>query len=541
MKMKKVVGVILAVALFGSTLTGCGGNQKSAPESQNPAVSQSSAGESVEESFGEQEYEFPEYIEFQRDNPGFLPVEKDGQMYNFYKDILGFGVIMPYIEWNGGATYREQINLRVTAGDAPDIYTVVSGMENQLILDGAVLDLTDYLQEYAPHCWESVDEAIWDQIRKNDPTGQNRIWYVPKVFNYQRHGAMIRKDWLDSLGLKMPTTQDEFVEVLRAFRDGDPNGNGVADEIPTGGREEARWMDYLFFMYGVAMFEGYPCWDLYDGELTYSAVTPNMRDALEWLSQLYAEKLIDPETLFNDKAAWDGKVSSNLVGIYYHLPQTDYIRAMDIENATGVKADFAVLPAISANGYEGKGFYQATQSGDPQYVVNYTEDPGRIMACMKVLDALYNLDNAETFKFGVEGMYYTVNADGTKEYLPEDKAKQERLALSVYDNIANEEVVVGMLEGIRGEENAWAIDHSIRNVHEIQQYGRVIAGNNIPNTIYDEYEDIGARTLYVEYASKIISGEWPIEKFDEFVEKWYSSGGDVVTERARTWYEDQKK
>jgi putative aldouronate transport system substrate-binding protein len=480
----------------------------------------------------------PEYIEFQRDNPGFLPVEKDGQMYNFYKDILGFGVIMPYIEWNGGTTYQEQINLRVTAGQAPDVYVVVNGMENQLILDGAVLDLTDYLQEYAPHCWEAVDESIWNLIRKNDPTGQERIWYVPKVFDYQRHGAMIRQDWLDTLGLEMPTTQDEFVEVLRAFKNNDPNGNGVADEIPTGGRAEARWMDYLFYMYGVAMYEEFPCWDLYDGQLTYSAVTPNMRDALEWLASLYKEQLIDPETLFNDKAAWDGKVSSNLVGIYYHLPQTDYIRAMDIENATGAKADFAVLPAISANGYEGSGFYQAVRSGDPQYVVNYTEAPGRIIACMKVLDALYDLDNAETFKFGVEGMYYTVNADGKKEYLPEDKSRQERLALSVYDTVANEEIVVDMLEDIRSEENGWAVDHSIRNVREIQQYGRIIAGNNIPNTIYEDYEDIGARTLYVEYASKIISGEWPIEKFDEFVEKWYASGGDAVTQRARTWYEN---
>ena len=530
--MKKFISVFLAALILTLLLAGCGAKPGSTSTSQAGVASQDGSGSD------RQNIVLPEYIEFQRDNPGFLPVEKDGEMYNFYKDILGFGVIMPYIEWNGGATYQEQINLRVTAGEAPDVYAVVNGMENQLIVDGAVLDLTDYLQEYAPHCWEMVDESIWELVRQNDPTGQGRIWYVPKVFDYQRHGAMIRVDWLEAVGEEMPTTQDEFVEVLRAFRDGDPNGNGVADEIPTGGREEARWMDYLFYMYGIAMFEGYPGWDMYDGELTYSAVTPNMRDALEWIDSLYKEGLIDPETLFNDKAAWDGKVSSNQVGIYYHLPQTDYIRAMDIENATGVKAQFAVLPAISANGYEGSGFYQAMRSGDAQYVVNYTEDPGRIIACMKVIDALYNLDNAETFKFGVEGMYYTVNSDGEKEYLPEDKANQERLALSVYDTVANEEIVVGMLEGIRSDENAWAVDNSIRNVHEIQQYGRIIAGNNIPTTIYEGYEDIGARTLYVEYASKIISGEWPIEKFDEFVEKWYANGGEEVTERARAWHDE---
>ncbi len=126
-----------------------------------------------------EDYKLPEYIEFQRDNPGYLPAEKDGVVYNFYKDILGFGVIMPYIEWNGGTTYTQQLNLRIAAGDAPDVYAVVNGMENQLINDGSILDLTDYLQEYAPHCWEMVGEDVWNIIRKSDPTGQDRIWYVP--------------------------------------------------------------------------------------------------------------------------------------------------------------------------------------------------------------------------------------------------------------------------------------------------------------------------------------------------------------------------
>ena len=102
--------------------------------------------------------------------------------------------------------------------------------------------------------------------------------------------------------------------------------------------------------------------------------------------------------------------------------------------------------------------------------------------------------------------------------------------------MSNAEIVCKMLEEVKSEDNAWAVDNSIRNVQDIQQYGRVIAGNNIPSTIYTDYEDISARTLWVEYASKIITGEWPIEKFDEFVEKWYATGGDVVTERAREWY-----
>ncbi len=316
-----------------------------------------------------EEKEYPD-IEIWSGNNGYLAVEKDGAVYSFYKDLTGVGVIQPYVEWNGGTTYQEQLNLRIAANEMPDMFIPVNGMETDLIRAGAILDLTDLIPEKAPHLYEAIPEEVWDVVRANDPTGEGRIYYVPQVLTFARSGGIIRQDWLDTLGLEMPKTQEEFVEVLRAFKDGDPNGNGQADEIPTGGRAEARWMDYLFSMYGIATWEGYPQWDIYDGELTYSAVTQNMRDALEWIAYLYSEELLDPETLLNDKAAWDGKINSGRVGVYHHWAQASFEYAESIKDATGVEAQLVLMPPISAEGYEG--FYTMLQIGNPQWVVAYT-------------------------------------------------------------------------------------------------------------------------------------------------------------------------
>ena len=152
--------------------------------------------------------------------------KQEVELYNFYKDIIGVGIVQPYVEWNGGETYLEQLNLRIAAGDMPDMFTPWNGVETELIENGALLDLTDLLPEKAPHLWESIPGDVWDAVKANDPTGQNRIYVIPQVMSYGRNGAMIRKDWLDNLGLDMPTTQEEFVEVLRAFKNDDPNGNG---------------------------------------------------------------------------------------------------------------------------------------------------------------------------------------------------------------------------------------------------------------------------------------------------------------------------
>ena len=141
----------------------------------------------------------------------------EARLYNLFKEMTGVGIVQPYVEWNGGETYLEQLNYRIAANDMPDMFTPVDGMETDLIESGALLDLTDLLPEKAPHLWESIPQEVWDAVKANDPTGNNRIYTIPTVISYGRNGAMIRKDWLDNLGLDMPTTQEEFVEVLRCI------------------------------------------------------------------------------------------------------------------------------------------------------------------------------------------------------------------------------------------------------------------------------------------------------------------------------------
>lgn len=470
-------------------------------------------------------------------NAGYLETAKDSPGYKFYKEMLGVGLIQPYVEWNGGKTYKEQLNLRIAANDLPDVFDAVD-LGDSLAENGALLDLTDILPR--TKMWSAMPESVWKMLAANDPTGRGRIWGFPSLFQYARYGACIRKDWLDKLGLEMPKTQDELVTVLKAFRDLDPNGNGLKDEIPTGGRQEARWMDYLFNMYGVVLFEGLPSWDLYDGKLTYSAVTPNMRDALVFIHKLYEEGLLDPETLLNSKSKWDGKIDSGLVGIYYHIPQTSYRHALSIYGNTGVKADLAVLPPINAPGYTA--CYPIFMNSQYNICFANTKDPNKLAAIEKFLNGYGNMDIWEDLYYGVPGMHCTVDANGKKHPKPVDFKTQSNIAvINPAQNIATVDSMTKILEDTKTSEQAWAYDRAIDNLKKQGEYGKEIAGNGLPTTIYNDYPDIQNRTLYVQYASKIIIGEWPIEKFDEFVEKWYATGGEEVTKRARQWYANMTK
>ncbi len=533
---KRLLNVMVASAMVLSMLSGCGSSEKK--DGQTASGSEEAVSDGKEAVTDSKEVASDEDIEVWGTNTGYLPVEAGSELYNLYKEMMGVGIVQPYVEWNGGETYLEQLNLRIAAGDMPDVFSPWNGIESELIKSGALLDLTDLLQEKAPHLWESIPEEMWDAVKANDPTGENRIYVIPQVLNYGRNGGMIRQDWLDSLGLKMPTTQEEFVEVLRAFKNDDPNGNGVADEIATGGRAEVRWMGQMFGQYGIAMWEGYPQWDIYDGELTYSAVTQNMKDCLEWMSELYAEGLLDPETLLNDKSAWDGKINSGVVGVWEHLPQECYNYAENIYTGTGVKPQIAILPAISAPGYEG--YYTHRQMNGGGFVVANTEDEEKIDKIMKVLDAYGNQDLWMEFYNGVEGMHSEV-IDGKAVRLPDDPSTQQNLVLAPYNIIATIDFQVNLLSTQLTEDREWAVSQAVENVQKNQEYVKSFAGDGMPDSIYSDYPDIGNRTLYVEYATKIIAGEYPIDKFDEFVEKWYASGGKEVTELAREGYANKTK
>jgi putative aldouronate transport system substrate-binding protein len=477
-------------------------------------------------------------IEVWRGNPnGEKGVSKNSPLYNFYKEKLGVGVVSPYVEWNGGVAYLDKLNMQIAAGTMPNMFLPWNGNESDLVINGAITDLTDLLPRHAPNLWNMIPQSVWSAVRASDPTGKGRIYWVPEVYLYEKEGGLIRTDWLNKLGLQMPRTQQEYLAVLRAFRDRDPNGNGRADEIPTGGRQGARWMDHLFNMYGVAMYEGYPDWDIYNGQLTYSAVTQNAKDALAFIRQLYAEKLIDPETLLNDKPGWEGKVFANLVGNYFHWTPTSYEFLLNIYKNSGVKAAFDVLPVIQAPGYEGKGFVTWKPIGKPTFVVSAKQDEAHLMACLKLLNGLADQSLWNDLQYGVEGMHHSV-VNGKKTIIPPSSSSEVIINPSyLWGSL---DFMVQTNEDSKTPDTEWMYSQSIKQVKELQQYIHAIAGDGLPASIYSDYPDIRSCTLWQEYASKIIIGTLPVSAFDEFVERWNRSGGAEVTKRAREWYAKAK-
>ncbi|GIN70857.1 hypothetical protein J14TS2_13320 [Bacillus sp. J14TS2] len=462
-----------------------------------------------------------------------------------YKSHLGKGTIpgsddphVQYIADKTGVEYElmttpagsdpaEQLNYMIASDDLPDILRPIGGVEQTLITQGGALALDDLLPKYAPNVWKNIPEEAWDVVRSASEDG--KIYYIPKVFLVPERAPLLRKDWLEAVELEMPQTLEEYKELLIAFRDEDPNGNGEKDELPTSGREFGKWMDHLFALYGVAMWEGNPEWDIYDGEINYAGTSENMRAAIEFLRDLYEEKLLDNETFLNKGEVWTAKINNNLVGSWYHLPANLHER-YEAMKVGAPDAYIVGMPLPKVEGYEG--FVTQKSMGEAEWMIPLSSED-KAAAALKLLDFFYDDANEEFVQFGIEGAQHKVE-DGKKVLIP--PTDETPIALGMR-NLTTEEDMEKRIEETFPEDQ----QKMVKDIFEIStQDARRIAGDGLPSTVYDGFPDIQSHKLFQEYLTKIVIGEWPIEKFDEFVDRWKESGGDTVTERVQEWYEKVK-
>ncbi|MCL2480047.1 MAG: extracellular solute-binding protein [Treponema sp.] len=199
------------------------------------------------------------------------------------------GIKVDFIHPASG-TSTEQFNLIIASGDLPDIMewnwlTYPGGPENA-ISDGVILKLNDIIPKWAPNFREYFDaHPDMDKMIRTD----NGSYYV---FPFVRgdfglllsSGVLVRQDWLNELGLKMPETIDEWHTVLTAFRDKKnvlaPYTNYNFANVP---------FAYAYGVYPRAFTVGD------NGKVRYDPIENGYRDYLSTFAQWYKEKLIDPD------------------------------------------------------------------------------------------------------------------------------------------------------------------------------------------------------------------------------------------------------
>lgn len=222
-----------------------------------------------------------------------------------------------HIDWIETTNSAEQVNLMLASGEMPDAFLACLSESQVLANTNRFIPLEGLIEQYAPNVKAMYDEYdLWDVARASD--GHIYTLLTAEMSYYESTAGgipMINGEWLEKLGItKMPENMEEYYDMLVAIRDGDPNGNGVADEIPIIFCQN-DWCTHFMELAGSWGFTDYN--KISDGKYIMTPMLDEFRDFLEFFHKCYEEKLIDVEGFSQSMQQWITKWRENKVGICY--------------------------------------------------------------------------------------------------------------------------------------------------------------------------------------------------------------------------------
>lgn len=191
------------------------------------------------------------------------------------------------------ADYSKKLMASLAGGERYDLVYMGMTELDQLVEQGVLQPLNDRITSSPTLSDPTVIEpSEWEQITGED--GQ-----IFGVFNKKEGGTLptVRRDWMEKLGLEDPKTLDEFYEVLKAFKEEDPDGNGKDD---TYGLSTSGLYDIQGFMSEAGVKYKYVIDE--NGKRTIPYATEAAVPVYEWFAKLYQEGILDPNFSTNDTA-----------------------------------------------------------------------------------------------------------------------------------------------------------------------------------------------------------------------------------------------
>lgn len=245
------------------------------------------------------------------------------------------------IEWEQIYTDWPTVkSTRLASGDIPDLLFNATIDSDYTTYSGLFQDLSELIEKDAPNIKQMFEEEPDTKVLAQTVEGQ--IYGVPKFqgkWPETNTVMFINQTWLDNLGLKMPTTFSELKEVLTAFKEQDANGNGdPTDEIPLdfnayGGNNawfnSAYSLTNLLGAMGIQLTDwGVDGYFAEDGVIKNYAVDERYKLFMEYLTDLYANGLINANAITNDYSAYQSLSRGNekgdaLVGVVFAWEETD--------------------------------------------------------------------------------------------------------------------------------------------------------------------------------------------------------------------------
>jgi putative aldouronate transport system substrate-binding protein len=516
-KHRKLMLVSLTACLSASSLVACSSGDTKSSSSASPAASTAA---SVAPTPAAVKPELKSLQIWRKEDYNTYPVA------TFLEKATGYKVSYDMLPQDKP---QDKLNILIASGEPYDAVTIVGSTDFKALYSdyakkGALTDLGPLIDKYGPNIKAAVDPEALEAAKVD-----GKLFAIPtKSIPTVSTDLYIRQDWLDKVGLKMPTTLDELVTVLKAFKEKDPGGNGDTN-IPLTVGGDSSFIANIVGAFGLPNF-----WNDVNGKLTPRVLDPAFKDYATFVADLFKQGLIDKEFAANKAATTKEKFTSGKAGILM-MNWSDVPTIADALAKNIPTAKAAFIPALK--GKDGKAGLSASKGFDRiTFIPKASKHPED---AIKWMNAKLEKETFKTMAIGEENKHYTFK-DGA--YTPiQPIFTDER-------NAAND-FLMGTDD--KNYPTYWQA--------RVRKDMRLFDGWNLMNGLAPESTKITDQlgyapymaefsknfqqlnTLSNDYTTKLIFGAEPLTGLDAFITKFKTSGGDASFKEVNDWYATVKK
>ncbi len=332
------------------------------------------------------------------------------------------------------AEAAETMSLLFASGEGPDVYAHYEDAM-QFYQNGMMLEITDEMLDKMPNYKALVER--YPSIEKVTTIDGKRMMIGNVGDIAANHTMVFRQDWLDNLGLQVPTTADEFYDVLYAFTYNDPDGNGVNDTW--GINLTADGQRILSHMFGFGNPEKYTV-DA-DGNVIYA--WDNIEAWLGFCKKLVDNKLVNPDFLTMKGDDDQADFLNGRIGFWLQGRLTNSSKHVTYGNIKDALPDATIATcALPVTEFGQFTTYTSGGGGPRGFISSMTKD---VDAALAYVDFLVTPDVTNYLSNGPEDVYYHANEYGTFTVVDPEKNAVE------FDYASDYHIIGG-----RNEESAMA-------------------------------------------------------------------------------------
>lgn len=410
---RKIVAMLLVAAMALGMLAGCGQGEETGSDVQKDSTSAVTEDKTAEEDAEPTEKKEISVLILDRSkcstDEGTMESNRWTEWINENSPVKVNWVAVPRTE------SVSKTNALFATDSAPDlVWEFGKSFMDNLYQQGVIQPVDEYIELYSTEYKAYLEEHSDLIPYLTEEDGQMYSFTSARdQLAVVNHAMWIRQDWLDNLGLEMPTTVEELYEVARAFTEDDPDGNGVDDTY-------GITFNYNFSGIMKALF-GLPEKDIIveDGEVSFWTGSEAYRQCIEMWKKMYENGIIDPEYITDTNYERQTQLlTTGKAGIY--------MASYDIESQWRAlkencpEAELVPLESVAAPDGNVYGLYQESSPFRCICMNANADDPE---ACIEFIDWMLS-EGWYTLTYGFEGEHYTL-VDGIPQTIDADKNSEE--------------------------------------------------------------------------------------------------------------------